>query len=68
MTATPTPGLELQGSHARVHPPEHRPGAGTDQVKWSLSSRGVQLAGGSLYAIDMLSGLWQLKLEVLSAE
>jgi hypothetical protein len=24
---------------------------------------GVQLAGGSLYAIDMLSGLWQLKLE-----
>ena len=24
---------------------------------------GVHLAGGSLYAIDMLSGLWQLKLE-----
>ena len=32
-------GLELQGSHAKVHSPEHRPGAGTDQHKWSLSGR-----------------------------
>jgi hypothetical protein len=32
-------GLELQGSHARVHSPEHRPGAGTDQSKWNLSAR-----------------------------
>jgi hypothetical protein len=32
-------GLELQGSHAKVHSPEHRPGAGTDQHKWSLSAR-----------------------------
>lgn len=34
-----------------------RPGGVGDTYTW-----GVQLAGGSLYAIDMLSGLWQLKL------
>jgi hypothetical protein len=39
LTAEPVPGLELQGSHAHVHSPEHRPGAGTDQTKWSLSAR-----------------------------
>jgi hypothetical protein len=32
------------------------PGGTGDTFVW-----GVQLAGGSLYAIDMLSGLWQLK-------
>ena len=31
--------LEVQGSHAKVHSPEHRPGFGTDQSKWSLSGR-----------------------------
>ena len=31
--------LELQGSHARVHSPEHRDGTGLDQVKWSGSAR-----------------------------
>ncbi len=39
LTAEPVGGLELQGSHAHVHSPEHRPGAGTDQEKWSLSAR-----------------------------
>jgi hypothetical protein len=39
LTAEPVPGLELQGSHGHVHSPEHRPGAGTDQKKWSLSAR-----------------------------
>jgi hypothetical protein len=39
VTAEPVAGLELQGSHAQVHSPEHRPGAGTDQKKWSLSAR-----------------------------
>jgi hypothetical protein len=39
LTGAPLPGLELQGSFARVHSPEHRPGAGTDQDKWSLSAR-----------------------------
>ncbi len=39
LTITPMTGLELQGSHASVHSPEHRAGAGTDQRKWSLSGR-----------------------------
>lgn len=39
VTAYPTRGIELQASHAKVHSPEHRPGAGTDQQKWSLSAR-----------------------------
>jgi hypothetical protein len=39
LTAVPVTGFEIQGSHARVHSPEHRPGAGTDQAKWSLSAR-----------------------------
>ena len=38
LTAAPRPDIELQVSHARVRSPEHRPGAGTDQVKWSLSA------------------------------
>ena len=32
-------GFELQGSHAHVHSPEDRSGAGTDQSKWSTSAR-----------------------------
>ena len=39
VTVLPVPRLELQGSHARVRSPEHRPGAGTHQSKWSLSGR-----------------------------
>ncbi len=39
LTALPVRDLELQGSYAHVHSPEHRPGAGTDQHKWSLSAR-----------------------------
>jgi hypothetical protein len=35
---------------------EIKPGGDGDTYTW-----GVQLSGGSLYAIDMLSGLWQLK-------
>jgi hypothetical protein len=37
---------------------EIRPGGTGNTYTW-----GVQLANGSLYAIDMLSGLWQLKTE-----
>ncbi len=37
ITGLPLPGVELQASYAHVHSPEHRPGAGTDQSKWSLS-------------------------------
>ncbi|MCI0372463.1 MAG: hypothetical protein L0214_14100, partial [candidate division NC10 bacterium] len=39
LTGAPIVGLELQASYAQVHSPEHRPGAGTDQAKWSLSGR-----------------------------
>ena len=45
LTAKPVVGLELQGSHASVHSPEHRAGAGTDQSKWSLSGRWSGAAG-----------------------
>jgi hypothetical protein len=39
LTILPAGELELQGSYARVHSPEHRPGAGTDQHKGSVSGR-----------------------------
>ena len=39
LSVLPVRHLELQGSHAVVHSPEHRPGAGTDQHKWSVSGR-----------------------------
>ncbi len=38
-TFAPLAGLELQGSIAHVHSPEHRPGGGPDQEKWSGSAR-----------------------------
>ena len=38
-TLQPERRLELQGSYAMVHSPEHRPGAGTDQHKTSVSGR-----------------------------
>jgi hypothetical protein len=39
LTVFPVESLELQGSYAEVHSPEHRPGFGTDQNKWSASAR-----------------------------
>jgi hypothetical protein len=39
LTLFPVSRLEVQGSHAEVNSPEHRPGSGTDQKKWSLSAR-----------------------------
>jgi hypothetical protein len=39
LTVLPIAGLEVQGSHAAVESPEHRPGFGIDQKKWSLSAR-----------------------------
>jgi hypothetical protein len=52
LTGSPVAGVELQGSYARVHSPEHRPGAGTDQHKWSLSGRWEGPAGGHpVYAL-----------------
>jgi hypothetical protein len=43
--AYPVAGIELQASHAHVHSPEHRPGAGTDQNKWSVSARYSRVVG-----------------------
>jgi hypothetical protein len=39
LTLLPTPQLELQGSHADVHSPDHRPGSGPGHSKWSFSAR-----------------------------
>ncbi|MFN0180146.1 MAG: hypothetical protein ACKVZ0_15205 [Gemmatimonadales bacterium] len=39
LTLVPTGGLELAASAAKVHSPEHRPGAGADQDKRHLSAR-----------------------------
>ena len=39
LTVYPVASLEVQGSHADVESPEHRPGFGTDQSKWSVSAR-----------------------------
>ena len=39
LTLRPVAGLELQGSQANAHSPEHRPGAGGDAVKSSVSAR-----------------------------
>lgn len=48
----PVAGLEVQASHADVHSPEHRPGSGTDQSKWSASARWQGPVGGSpVYAL-----------------
>lgn len=48
----PMEALELQGSHARVHSPEHRPGAGGQHEKSSASARWHdQTALGERYAL-----------------
>jgi len=39
LTVRPVPGLETQASHAWVHSPENRPGAGPDDRKTSVSAR-----------------------------
>jgi hypothetical protein len=44
-TVLPVRGVELQGSHAAVRSPEHRPGSGIDQEKWSVSGRWSGLVG-----------------------
>jgi len=39
LTVLPLSGLELSVSRAKVHSPEHRPGAGTDAWKWHAAVR-----------------------------
>lgn len=45
LTAAPVTGLEIQGSLAHVHSPEHRPGAGPDQRKANASARWEGMLG-----------------------
>jgi len=47
----------LEGNLVNRQISQVQPGGMGNTYVW-----GVQLANGSLYAIDMLSGLWQLKL------
>lgn len=52
LTAGVRPGLTVAGSYAHVHSPEHRPGAGTDQAKWSLAGRWSRpVRGHPVYAL-----------------
>jgi hypothetical protein len=51
LTGAVLPGFELQGSHARVRSPEHRPGEGTDQDKWSLSATWIGPVGGEPFEL-----------------
>jgi len=52
LTVWPVQALELQGSRAKVHSPEHRPGSGTDQMKWSVSARwDGRVSGFPLYGL-----------------
>ena len=44
-TLQPSSALELQLSRAKVHSPEHREGAGLDQLTWSASVRADGLLG-----------------------
>jgi hypothetical protein len=52
LTLLPAAGIELSGSRAKVHSPEHRPGAGTDAWKWHAGIRLDRTLGpGRLYAL-----------------
>jgi hypothetical protein len=52
LTVLPLTGIELSASRAKVHSPEHRPGAGTDDWKWHLSGRlDRAFGGGQLYGL-----------------
>jgi hypothetical protein len=52
ITVLPIHGLELSASRAKVHSPEHRPGAGTDAWKWHVGARiDRHLLGGRLYGL-----------------
>lgn len=52
LTVLPVDGIELSGSRAKVHSPEHRPGAGTDAQKWHLGARVDRAVGSTrVYAL-----------------
>ncbi|HXI19945.1 MAG TPA: hypothetical protein VNH46_02615 [Gemmatimonadales bacterium] len=52
LTLIPLHGVELSASRAKVHSPEHRPGAGTDAWKWHVAGRFDRAVGpGHGYAM-----------------
>lgn len=52
LTLIPMAGIEASVSRAKVHSPEHRPGAGSDAWKWHLGLRAERpVAGGDGYAL-----------------
>ncbi len=52
LTLLPAEGIEVSGSRAKVHSPEHRPGAGTDAWKWHAALRVDRpVAGGAGYLL-----------------
>jgi hypothetical protein len=52
LTMLPIGNLELQGSYASVHSPEHRLAAGTDQKKWSVAARwNGEINGNPVYGL-----------------
>jgi hypothetical protein len=52
LTLVPLAGVELSGSRAKVHSPEHRPGAGTDAWKWHAAVRVDRATPmGKIYAL-----------------
>jgi hypothetical protein len=52
LTVFPLQGIELSASRAKVHSPEHRPGAGSDAWKWHLGARFDRPLGpGRAYAL-----------------
>lgn len=52
LTLLPVAGVEVSVSRAKVHSPEHRPGAGTDTWKWHLGARlDRAVAGGRAYML-----------------
>ena len=75
LTAAPVAGLEAQVSTARVVSPEHRPGAGLTQRKWSASLRWAgPVPGGSGYAMaewaetDEADGVFNYESALVEAE
>jgi hypothetical protein len=51
-TIAPLAAVELEASYAHVHSPEHRPGAGPDQAKWSAAARWeAPVRGHPVYAL-----------------
>lgn len=52
LTLLPVTGIELSASRAKVHSPEHRPGAGFDAMKWHVAGRIDRPVGRTrLYAL-----------------